>query len=279
MEELKNIPMEKYLELPGISNSDLKHLKKSLAHYLHYKSIPPEERKTTPAQALGKAAHTLLFEPKKFEKEFVITPSDEWRSKENKIVRESAEKQGKTAIKPSDVEDMKAMVEAVKAHPTAGELIDLESDHEVERAVKFPYSPDGTEAEFECKIRYDYINHGKRYFLDLKTIEDASTYNKIINAIMNYEYYRQLTLYSIGARVEFGKIYRGVLIFVEKKAPFGIKVFELDDNLFLYAVKEIDTLLKTLAEYEQDKEMWTGYPLEIETAYLPNYLQGEIDYV
>lgn len=270
------IAFEEYLKLPGISNSDLKHLKKSIAHYLHYKQQPPEERETTTAQALGIAGHTLLFEPETFEEKFLVTPSDNWRLKENTEARDSAEKQGKLGIKPSELADSQEMVSAIKEHPIAGKMIELTGNYEVESTSLFKYSPGEDIPPFDMRVRFDYINHDKAYFLDLKTIEDCSTTHKVINSIMNYEYYRQMGLYSLAAYISYNKFYEGRIIFAEKKAPYGIKVFKLDDSLFQYALKEINELLQKLWEYEQNKDMWTGYPLEFETAYLPNYLMSEL---
>lgn len=272
-----NISMEDYLKIPAISNSDLKQIKKSMAHYLHYKSLTEEERETTPAQALGIAGHTLLFEPHNFENRFVVTPSDNWRLKENTEVRDKAETAGKLAIKPSDRDASMEMVEAVRKHPIAGKMVDLSGNYEAECTVTFKYNPNDYAPEFDCRARFDYINHDKEYFLDLKTIEDCSTTHKVINAIMTYEYYRQMGFYSLAAYLAYGKFYEGRIIFVEKKAPYGIKIFKLDDSLYQYAIKEIDLLLARLHEYEQDKEAWIGYPLEFETAYLPSYLMNEIE--
>ena len=84
---------------------------------------------------------------------------------------------------------------------------------------------------------------------DLKTLEDAKDFQKQVN---NYKYYRQDTLYSLGySKITGDDEPRFIFIAVEKKAPFGCILYELDYD---YKVKGLAELNQDLEKYKIWKE-------------------------
>lgn len=87
-----NTPFETYLAWPCISQSMLKHFKRSAKHGRYMELF---ERDASKAQKLGDAADAALFEPKRFEEQYVVKPSfpGHPNSKLHKQAREAWEQQ------------------------------------------------------------------------------------------------------------------------------------------------------------------------------------------
>ena len=62
-----------YAAAVGINFSTLKHMARSPMHYRYALEHPPAE---TPAMLLGRATHTAVFEPDRFQLDYAVWPGD-----------------------------------------------------------------------------------------------------------------------------------------------------------------------------------------------------------
>lgn len=101
---------------PSVSGSGLVKIEKaSLSHYWwdSYHN-PQREPMDTTALSFGRAAHAWILGEPEFNKYFVISPYDDFRSKEARAWRDS---QTRTIVKTSDFEAIKAMHKSVFKTP------------------------------------------------------------------------------------------------------------------------------------------------------------------
>lgn len=117
---LYDIPMETYhgdcCAGPSVSGSGLVKIEKtSLAHYWwdSYHN-PKREPMDTTALSFGRAAHAWVLGEPEFNKYFVISPYDEFRTKEARAWRDE---QTRTVVKAEQFEAIKAMHKVITATP------------------------------------------------------------------------------------------------------------------------------------------------------------------
>mgnify|MGYP002479097620 CR=1 FL=1 len=67
-----DLPFSEYLKDPSLSSHQAMEYLKSPLRYLHNKQNPKE---ATNAMIVGRAVHTIILEPHKFDEEFVEMPS------------------------------------------------------------------------------------------------------------------------------------------------------------------------------------------------------------
>src|SRR5574343_232467 len=137
-----------YYENPRLSNSDLSLMKKSINHYLNKK------QESTPAMEFGSAFHSLILEPTKFFNEYTVCDLDK-RTKEYKEFFKLHE--GYKILSKSDWDLLQEMESVCNT-----ELLNFQDIHEIEKEYYFTFWG------FEFKSKLDYINHDKKYIVDLK---------------------------------------------------------------------------------------------------------------
>lgn len=115
-----DIPMEQYhgdcCEGPSVSGSGLVTIEqRSLAHY-HWASYhnPNREELDTTALAFGRACHAWTLGEPEWNKYFILSPYEEFRTKEAKAWREA---QSRTIVKAEQFEAIKVMTEQLRRHP------------------------------------------------------------------------------------------------------------------------------------------------------------------
>lgn len=115
-----DIPIETYhgdcCEGPSVSASGLVTIEqKSLRHYW-WSSYLNQERPAddTEALAFGRACHAWVLGEPEFNKYFVLSPHDEFRTK---VARAWRDEQTRTIVRAEQLEAIKSMVRQLKAHP------------------------------------------------------------------------------------------------------------------------------------------------------------------
>lgn len=253
-----NIPNEVYhhKDCPGLSKSGLDLIRKSLNHYYC------RESKDSKALVFGSAAHTLLLEPHNFESEFIVAPNvnkrtnagkEEW----NEFIKEA---NGKKVLESSDMETLNRMKESFDKNKIISQLL---NDVNIESSC-FWTDP---KTRVLCKCRPDaYRDDG--IIIDLKTTEDASR-QSFRKSIVNFNYDKQAAYYLDGLNCIENKFRHFVFIAIEKSPPFGLAIYELDEQ----SIETGRALYKEdLHKYMVDKrENSFSYPEEIQKINIPAY--------
>src|SRR6185503_12681261 len=124
-EVYEKLPFEKYVQLPGVHASGLKHALVSALQYQHDELEPPPDSDTF---RQGRAAHTAILEPHRLLAEYA-----EWQDKhEDGRTRPrnggawddfQSANAGKTILKPAQYQMACVVRDVVRDHPVAGPLV------------------------------------------------------------------------------------------------------------------------------------------------------------
>lgn len=260
---LIDLPAAEYHALDAINKTGLDWISKSPAHYQYLKANPPE---STDAMVLGTATHFGVFEPELLYKQFFARPDGiDGRTKEGKAKLEELGRQnvGKTMLKFDDFQMIEGMMKAVRSHGTASRLI---SGGRAEATAVCQEPLHG----IRCKARPDYLTAGDA-IIDLKTTDNASFFS-FQRKVRDFRYHVQAAWYldTVNAALGTDQYKRFVFLVVEKEAPHGIILYELDEKSIYHGRLEAQANLKTYAECVKS-DRWPGYPESLQIMTIPVY--------
>lgn len=249
---------EDYHKHHALSCSGVKELLRSPAHYQAYLN---REQKETPAMFLGTAAHCAILEPDRFKEEYILGIDADKRTKEWKVF--VAENTDKIILSKAEWHQVDSIAGAVLTHPTAGKLF-------TKGIAEESYFSELEGVTVKC--RPDYIFPHLGICVDLKTTIDASE-KEFKKSCANFKYHIQHAFYrdvlaSIGIIIE-----NFIFVAVEKSPPYGVGVYELDEDAFSLGREQYQ---KALEIYKQakEKEAWEGYTSDIIQLSLPAWVQS-----
>lgn len=267
-----------YHALPDVGSSGLKTFRRSPLHYWSaYRDPARERREPTPLMRIGTAWHAAIFEPEKFEAEYIEIPEGlDRRTKEGKALWAEIEASGREPLSASGMAQIRAMAQASRAHPVVRVIMD-QPDGVGEASMFWTDAESGV----RCKIRPDYHVPPCAMFpdgliLDGKSIDDASPDAFARNA-WNAEHYIQAGLYCEGAQQVWRTNRPPVFAWLvqERDAPHAVAVYSAADDLIEYGRRQIRPLLRNLAECERSGQ-WPGYPQTVQPLALPVWAEKQI---
>lgn len=270
-----DVPFAEYAKWPCLSNSAIKHLLRSPAHYKAYLA---EEWKDTPAQVIGRAFHMAILEADKFWDHFAKEPELDYDKYANprasKAYKEEVrfiEDGGMTVLKDEDVDALQAMKAAVYGHPKLKKVV--QSTGQAELSIVWIDEQTGV----PCKARIDWHTptHAGGAVLDLKSTDDASP-GSFERAIFRWGYHRQGAFYLRGARAVGLKVRHFVIGAVEKKAPHGTILYRLDDQAIGLGEKQIEFALQRYAWCHQSDE-WPCYTDDVVEIGVPPWADAQVE--
>jgi exodeoxyribonuclease VIII len=262
----KDISNEEYHKGPGLSASGLKLIARSPKHF---REMPRKESK---AMEMGTAVHCAVFEPERFEVEYVAPDRKLNRTKkEDKAEWEALVASGKTVLNKDDYDDALAMGASVRAHRLAGPLV---SGGVPEQSIFWKQTVplgDGDETKILCKCRPDYVKPmGDGYVIvDLKTTQDARS-KWLRSAYWDYGYHIQAAHYHIGLTQSTGGTPPREFFFVvvESEPPYGVVVYKTPLHTLQIGIDEVSILYGIYARCKRD-DKWPSYPDIIHEFTLP----------
>ena len=262
----RGIPDTVYHRLPGLSASGAKLLvpPSCPAKYKANRDNPP------PSNAvfdLGKAVHKLVLgegEP------LQIIDAKDWRSKTASEARNEAYAAGVIPILVGDFAQIKAMSDAVLAHPVAGKLID-DSVGEAEVSLL----ADDPDTGLRIKARPDWSTErdGRLWLVDLKTTQTAEP-RAFARKAADYRYHLQAAWYvQVAALLNLDPCAAFVFVAVEKEPPYLVSVTEWDGEAMTEGARLMREAIDTYALCKES-DFWGGYPEGITPMYLPRWAFG-----
>lgn len=247
MEVSYNQPDAEYRKAEGQSQSHLKCILKSPAHYESAKTfsmIP------TPAMEMGTALHCRVLDGEKaFQSSYIQKPKD-------------------INLSTKEGREWKATVGKKKILTTGGKDDPWNSVQGMTDALRKIDWFSGTDKEYikynevsiywdwlgvNCKARLDRVLVDEGIVLDLKTTDsvDATTFQK---KVVGLQYDFQAAYYAKAAEIAYGKPFKFIFVAVERKAPYCVDMFEVSPNMMREGLsKNIAALklLKTCATLDQ----------------------------
>lgn len=247
-----------YRQSPGLNFSTMKHYLRSPAHYKDALSQPQAD---TDALIFGRAMHTYILESEKFLSEFFVFDyegrpdrSKTMAANENKIWKTElmVQNHNKTLLDADSYFRIGAMNVALKSNTAVRKLISF-CDKEKTLEWKDP------ETGILCKARTDMSESVKTgTVLDLKSCQDAS-YSKFRKTLFDYHYYLQMAHYANGLEAVTGRPHeRQIIIAIEKEAPHGFGIYQLDEMTMNFARAVCNKIYRLHAEC-LEKNHWPGY--------------------
>lgn len=263
-------PDPDYRKTEGLSQSAMKELLISPAHYMAAYGPNAEPRFPSAAMIWGSAFHCKVLEPEVFEnlyfdrsskpkeptvqelkdmldKAQVEYPKSAKKAELEKLLwPEGKKKDNRTSMDPRDFEGVSRAAEALRSHDITGDWFcpgqeNYRRDNEVSVYVVEQVTGLILKGRFDRLVVDDDKKTVK--ILDLKTTQDA-TYNGFQRSVANFSYDLQSSWYSELAK----KCYPGYeveffFIAIEKRAPYGISVFRASDQLLLSGAKKMSNAL------------------------------------
>lgn len=258
------MPESVYHSMPGVSNSGLNWVNRSLAHY-----AARDEFQSTRAMEIGTAFHTALLEPQRFKDEYMILEGIDVRTKSEYKQAAKARGADKVLTEPEG-KKVKVMLGAVINNPDAMEVLDKEGHAELSAFAVDP------ETGVMIRCRYDWITTEEPESLDIKKTQDARerAFSRSIHA---YRYYCQDAMYShIFELIEGYPLKRYQFLAIEEQPPCANVVYELDVLAKKYGRDEYRAALLKYAE-AVERDEWPAYPETRGLIGLPEYLLDDID--
>jgi len=278
-----NMPDQQYFDWPAVSNSDLKLIARSPAHYWAAKRDPkrkPEE--DTAVKAAGRALHCAVLEPEAYPDRYICTPADAPRrpTKPQINAKEPSEKAiisiefwhqfeqlaaGKTILTREQYDEYLAIGLHIRNHP---QLAGLLKDGLAEKCV-FANDPE-TGVPVKCKT--DYYRHitDKHVICDLKKTKDARPFQSQKSAY-DYNMFQQAAYYiDVWKWAGIAEIDTWIIAAVEQEPPHAVKLYEVSGQDIVRGREKYRAALNTYAECLKS-DTWPAYSTDIEPLHYPGY--------
>ena len=204
---------------------------------------------------LGRATHTAVFEPEKFQLEYALWSGDR-RGNSYREFEEACLGQGRSILKEHEYRTALAIRDAVRGIPEIALLL-AKGRPEVSLFWRNPQTGLG------CKGRLDWIA-GTSCILDLKTTTSIDP-GWFSSQAWRMGYFHQAAMYQEAFAVSSGKgtILPFGIIAVERDAPHACRLFWLDDDTIERAWREYVGWLEQV-KVCTDNDEWPG-PLPVES--------------
>jgi hypothetical protein len=274
LDHAKQMPNDDYHSRVHISSTKYETIRNESLLAYHHKYVANPDNTSTPAQTLGSLAHTLTFEPEKFEDEYMIAPSFNLSTKEGKdelwdlLVSLDAVDQ----MEHSEYLKMKADDKRALLHSSGKTMIDADALDRAESIARiaWPYLPRLTrkveavyEAEIEgvpCQCKCDLITESGEIW-DFKTTGMIQSWmSGFIRGNMVYKdaFYRMVIQAATGTLPPPVRY-----IVVESVEPYDCIIRYHNPDVYRYAVERIKEDLRRVKEAE-DSGVWLGIDEKIE---------------
>jgi exodeoxyribonuclease VIII len=273
---IEKMSNDEYHACPEFSSSQLKDMNRSAAHF-YVNSISKEAKKeTTSAMSFGTLVHTMFLEPEQFEKEFVIAPKFDRRTKAGKEEAAAWEEAnaGKLLVTDEDVENATRMATNLRTLSTYKAMQDNFGMAEASIFFTDPMY------DLPLRIRPDYhippcgaLPNG--LIIDLKTTDDARPM-AFSRTCGNFYYDLSAAMYREGFQQHYGTEDKPPFIFLvaERNTPFNVKQYRASD-LFISIGDERYKKSKQLLAESLLIDEWSGYSTDLEDIFLPQYLTNQ----
>lgn len=237
---------------------------KTLYHLRSYLDSPPAEK--SPALLMGAAVDCLIFEPDKWDQQFIVAPELNLRTNDGKAamaaLKEQASKENKLIVRHEHHQEALATAQSVRTNPVMADIL--------KRGVAQPvFIWDDPVTFMRCKCKLDWYDEETGTVYDLKTAVDASP-DAFAKAVANFGYHIQQAFYMDGIRCLGYPAKRFVFCVQEK--PDNRNTFEAHPNLMAFyeldsdddeAGRDAYSSSIMAIQYALRNNDWPGYTNEV----------------
>lgn len=226
----------------SISRSSIMDFKKSPKNYwaLHLNPDRPV-REVKASWEFGTAFHTLILEPDLFTKDYFILPEKVYLKdvgreayEEYKKAEKEASETSKKVLSHADCQRLCSMQSALFSNERAKQLI-------YQGVYECSYFWKDQASDLMIKSRPDILNHN--CYIDLKTCEDASP-ESYQRDMVKGGYHIQAAMVKDAVKILQGETLSACInICVEKKYPYSIGIYIIDDAAIEYGQAQYKSIL------------------------------------
>ena len=247
-----------------ISKTGLDYLTRSPAHYWErYLNPDRAEDEPTPAMVFGSLFHTLVLEPEKYERRYVVAPA---LHKNSNAYKEWAAAQSELEIINADqLERAQKMATAIRNHVSAG--ASLKSGKAEQR---YDFQEPITGALCRMKLDFETVIGEQTYLIDVKTSEDARV-EAFGRSVVNYRYDVQAAFYMDGYTLATGvQPAAFVFVVIEKEPPYAVACYTVPNEVLQLGRTKY---LRDLEVYQRclETDVWNGYEASFQALELPTW--------
>lgn len=261
----ENMPQDEYFAIDAASNSGLKLVLRSPAHFKYR-----EEKAATPAMAMGTALHMAILEPERFNAHYVVAEAEDKRSAYYKgLVKDVGVDR---VITLKDQRKLIGMQQAAYRNKRFARYMQQPGRNELSVVTTDPATG------IQIKCRFDRMGDSN-FALDVKTCQDSRG-SEFAKSISNYGYYMQVAFYEHVWLCETGeRLKEFPLIAIEGESPHGVICHDLDEIALELGRIHYREALETYARC-MDSGVWPAYADESEvtsvTSWMANELLGDV---
>lgn len=203
-----------------------------------------------------------------------------WRTDKVKALVESVRADGDVPLKKADFDDVHAMADALRQHPTAAALLDPAAG-DAEQTLIWRDPDTGV----MCRALVDFLRHplaGRRFLLpDYKTTgaEYGASPDKVGRTMADFGYYIQLAWYRMGVAslgLAPDELIHPLLVIQETRKPYLVTVAEPDPTAMRMGAIRCRQALDLYAECVRE-DRWPGYGDDVVLAELPPWETKELN--
>ena len=272
-----NLPEQVYRSAQGISQTEIKEVEVSPAHFAARKFGKAKE--PTDAQVVGTLTHALVLQNRQL---FCVVPEDAPRKPTQAQINAKKPSdetlaaiqwwktyefntRGKTPVSKEQADHLFEMQAAVLRHPIANSILRRATLASAEVAAFKKHEETG----LMMKGLADLVVHDDDNFMvlpDLKTTPAGGASSKEFSkSIFNWGYHRQAAWYlDLFGATHF------MFIAVEKEPPYAVAVYKLQTDAIEMGRRANERDLRILKKCF-DENKWPGYSEEIEFIGLPEW--------
>lgn len=259
---VKDMPNEAYHAYEGISNSGLKLVARSPAHYAYRSGF-----KTSRHMELGTAFHTALLEPERYAAEYMTVKGINDRRKAE--YKAAAKVYGNEAtLTDNEGASVDVMVESVASNPDARAVLSEPGYAELSAFIEDP------ETGVLLRCRYDWITDTGRV-IDVKKTQDCRqrAFSKSLHA---YRYYCQEAMYRHVFELITGEELESYqFLAIEEAPPCANVLYTLDELAKQQGHREYRDALLEYAEAEKTGH-WRAYGINSDIVSLPDWVMMDM---
>ena len=253
---IHSIPFRDYLDHPGYGSSDLRAFRQGPPAMVPWRR---KNRTETASTRLGSAAHCWVLTPDLFDASYWVKPEGmEFRSKENKELRDSILAKGITILDREDLLTIEAVCVAIKAKLRR----ELHRER-TEQSVFWRCSESG----ILCKSRPDWFDRDAIYDLKVSIVADKPAH-LIPFAAHGNGWMHQLANGRAGLAANRHQVKLGRIVLVSPNAPHNVHLLEVRENDLDFLEMDNQDCRKGIAHCERTGH-WPGTPDTWQTVELP----------
>lgn len=228
---MSNIPFDEYRALKGVNISSLLHLGLSPRHYKAALSLPGKD---TPAMVIGRAVHTKVLEPWKFDQEYIEYTGRRAGAAWQAFALAHADR---TILNSTEMGQVLPVAQAIAEHPNTIRYL-----HESGR-TELTLEWRDKDTDLECKGRIDWLTDS--LVLDLKTSREIAP-KRFARSCSDLEYVTKMAWYRDAACLD-GLTRDVVLLVAEKTPPFDVVPYRIPEDYLRMGRVHYKMLLRKLA--------------------------------